>query len=202
MLMKKFAVDTLRHANINQIRFRYGRLNVYPNGFRRIASYIESGRIRLEMGGHSSGYDPRAERGHTHRMLFHREVVRESGEGLLVRKPLTNVQRRTVVHESCHAVHDYYRMSTRTPELRANPIRPAAYEGAAAVAAWMAALMWGYQRPNITYDSGSPSSIVHATEVADRMLRDRLTEVPQEFVQRINSTAHTGTASTYQFNGI
>ena len=190
----KRALETLRHANIRQINFLYGNLYVYPHHFRRIAELIAADHIVYEAS-HGNHYDPTPERGETHTIGVHSSLGRPEEGTLIAVTPFTPQNRGTIVHEACHAVHDYQGVTTR----HGNTILPRQFEGAATLAGWMAALLWGFDH--------APSRFLTPTmQLARRKARAVLDgtigyQIDDETVRELDAAVRTGSASRYFFNG-
>ncbi len=202
--IKDFVLQTLGDPKILRINFGYAHLTVYPRGFRQVAQLVDRGHIRFELSQSNSNYEADTQRGQVHTMRFASHVAERHADGrIVVRKGAGPNQRRTVIHECCHAMHDYNRISTLRANENLPQLRASEFEGAAGIAGWMAFYLWGGRRQARSYDSGSRFSSVHTMEVARRLIdRSIVYTVPPSFIQAINSTAHTGSASRYVFNGV
>ena len=193
--LKKRALETLRHSNIGQINFHYGSLHVYPDHFRRIADLIDNDHIVYRPDDLGNNYDPTPVRGQQHYIGVHYTLGREEHGELIAASSFTPQNRGTIVHEACHAVHDYQRVSAR----HGGSILPRQFEGAATLAGWIATLLWGYDRapnPFLT------PAMVLARDVARQLISGTIgNEINPDKIGQLDEAVHIGSASRYVFNG-
>ncbi len=191
---KKTALDTLRHANTGRINFQYGYLRVYPRGFHEIANLIESDHIIYQLS-HGNHYDPTPERGETHFIGVSSSLGRDENGTLMAVPGFTPQNRGTIIHEACHAMHDYQRMTVR----RGDAIGPRQYEGAATLAGWIGALLWGFdQAPNPLLTSTMQLARDKARQFLDGTIGYQIDDTT---MRELDNAVTTGTTSRYVFNG-
>ncbi|WP_342075485.1 hypothetical protein [Yoonia sp. SS1-5] len=191
--LKKRALETLRHANIGRINFQYGRLHVYPHQFARIAELIEADHIsyRSANGNH---YDPTPERGQRHYIGVHSSLGRDENGTLVAVNPFLPSSRGTIVHEACHATHDYQRVTVR----HGDSILPRQFEGAATLAGWMTALLWGFDQAPSPQTDTMRLAAEKARLVLDGTIGPR---IDADTVRELDAAVATGSANMYVFNG-
>ena len=199
--LKTFVINTLTDQRVNQVNFKYGPILVYPSGFRRdVANLVRDGHITLGASNGANGsYAADARPGQRHEMKVNEQyLARDPRTGdLRVKSNLSVMEKaslcRTIIHESTHALQDYQR--NQTGAFMA--------EGAAYLAGWMAALLWGYPRLRTHGTTRPAHAHTYARGLAGRLLSGQVVYlVPDVDVRELNARVPTGSASRYVFNGI
>ena len=191
---KKTALETLRHANTGQINFQYGHLRVYPRGFHQIANLVESDHI-VYRSSHGNHYDPTPARGQTHYIGVHSSLARDENGTLITVPGFTPQNRGTIIHEACHVLQDHQRMSVRLGDA----IGPRQYEGAATLAGWIAALLWGFDQAPSPFLT---STMQLARDKARQFLNGTIGyRIDDATMADLDSAVATGSANLYVFNG-
>ncbi len=187
---KNVVIETLRHPYIQSVNFQYGGTRVYPQGYRRIADEVESGRIEI-VAGTGASYNVDAARGTVHTMTFPPQMTYIKDNNVFMRA-LGPRERGTIVHEATHALQDYQQLSG---------LRPQMAEGAAYVAANITALRWGL--PRILIPPSAMTSHAVAGRIAMRLLDGQIIYIiPNNDVRTLNPLVTTGTVNRYVFNGL
>jgi hypothetical protein len=210
--LKNFVLETLTHAFVGRLNFRYGATRVYPEGYRRdIAHCVRDGLIVLTTDPAVLGPDPASravpggafivetQRGHAHPFFIDPAncVLRDGTayvKDSLGENELANL-RGTIVHEATHALQDYQRVA----------IDPVTSEGAAYLAGAIARRLWGFRTAGPIVNPRA-SGIAYSLHLADRFLAEtdpnRRYLIASDDVHALNGLVTTGSFDRYVFNGI
>lgn len=192
--IRDFAIDTLRHRNIDRINFRFGTQHIYPRGYRELIRAITSGRIRIMAVAFSGGnrgaeYSASTEPGRTHTLSVSSRYISMDREGTLRRLSSAEqgMLRMAIVHEMTHALQDYNR----------SRLSPQTSEASAYVAGWIAAILWRYEGTDTMEDHQR-----FARGIAQQVLSG-IYEVDRLFTSQLEAIVPFNRAPrSYTFNGI
>lgn len=210
--LRDFVLETLTHAYVGRLNFRYGATRVWPDGYRLdIAGCVRDGLIRPTIDPAALGPDPE------HRAIPAGAFVMETRRGqahaffidpvncdlvngtACVKTSLSATEqadlRGTIVHEATHALQDWMRVT----------LDPRTAEGAAYLAGAIARRLWGYRTASPIVNPHA-SGIAYSLTLADRFLAEtdphRRYAVSSDDMMTLNGLVTTGAASRYVFNGI
>jgi len=195
-LYKNAVIQTLRDRRMRSINFQYGPSRVYQTGYQDVAKLVEDGHIRFEIsrnGNASYGVD--SDPGQVHTWSVSNNTVEQDSSGnLRLKRPLSNEELGTIVHEATHALQDYQRHQRN--------LSPQMAEGSAYIASWLARLTWGFPRLQRGVDY-SRFSHTYARWVAGKVLDGEITYIiPTRDVNQLNGLVLIGSPHRYVFNGI